>query len=192
MRDGIHKTLPMAPAYRRLVRACTREADRGENARGLAERALMLDLRRCELSDEFWRTLRRWATEGSDELPGLSRLAMCESSRDAGGRNSPFENLLLDQAQRLERAGECGDALVLGALTAALGRWRERQARQVEQHIRSKLGGSARPTDFAARDALLSADVQSIARGFLEPDKSAVRSRVRTPLDLDEDLARLR
>jgi hypothetical protein len=189
MRDGIYKNLPMPRVYRSLLRSCIREAERGETARQLAERALERDIRR-ELSVKFVRQLRIIETEGA--LPGFGRLAACVSPKELGGQNSPLEHLVLQQAQRLQDEG--ANPLDLGrrAVEEALIRWRVRQVRQIEQHCVVETGASiARPITRAAEAALLNADIQSIARRLIEGEPPRI-SRRRAAIDLDEDLTRPR
>ena len=63
MRDGVYKNLPLLRVYRSLLRSCIREAERGETARQLAERALERNVRQ-ELSAKFVRQLRMIEAEG--------------------------------------------------------------------------------------------------------------------------------
>jgi len=189
MRDGVYKNLAMPRVYRSLLRSCIREAERGDTARRLAERALERDVRR-ELSSGFVRELRLMDAEGS--LPGLGKLAACTNSKELGCQNSPLENLVVAQAQRLQREGDNTLGLGRRAIEEALVRWRDRQARQIEQHCVVETGADvARTITQAARTALTTADVKSIASRLIEA-KPPVTSTRRSSVDLDEDLTRPR
>lgn len=186
MRDGIFKNLPLPGAWRSLMRACGRAAERGETAQRFAQRALERDANQ-ELAPSLPQRLDRLAGSAQGTLPGFE--TPLDATLDkAGAHGSPFEQSIFSQMRRLEREGVRGGAMKEQAVEGAVRDRIDRRMRQIEQHGLINGGAEALPIINAARTAL-----GSVARPFAERLLSggpSTASSARRPLDLDEDLTK--
>jgi hypothetical protein len=190
MRDGIYKDLPLPRAWRRLVRACARPAEQGGTTRRLAEQALQGDALR-ELSPSFLSTLDRFCGQSTPTLPGIATALSISTARELGGCGSVLEQSVLAHAQQLERQGVHGEELGRQAVAGGLVAWQDRQYRHIEQHGLSKAGAEARPLLRAARQALDEADKTAVAQRIVS-GSTHTAPKARQPVDIDEDLTRVK
>lgn len=186
MRDGIFKDLPLPRAWRSLMRAAGRPAERGETARRFAEKALARDLNQEVPSVS--RVLDQLAGNGQKTLPGFEAPAALGHAR--GELRSPLEQAIVAAGRRLESEGVHGSALKQQSLSEGINEWAERRLRHIEQHGLAKAGSQAWPALSAAREAVTSA-ISPVTQSVLSGTSSA-SSAVRRPVDLDEDLTKLR
>lgn len=184
MRDGVYKSLPMPRPYKDLARACEREAERGDVARRLAAKAIEYDIRN-ELPSGFLTRLSRMADEVGTGLPGVSALAACGGSRDAGGRNGALANDGVTHAQRLALDGYSGRELVGRALAEGARDRLDSRIRQIGEHYVSE---EMRPTAEAIADALRTVDLKDLTTRHLDGRSMEGGQPSRTLIDLDEDL----
>ena len=185
MRDGIFKDLPMPRAWRSLMRAAVRPAERGDTARRFAERALDRDVNQ-ELPSVA-RVLDRVGGTGQGTLPGFE--APLASGHTSDDQCSPLERSIAAAGRRLESEGVRGSDLKQQALQEGLNEWTERRLRQMEQHGLAKAGTAAWPTLRAARAA-----VTSVLPEMMQRVLSGTRNKspaARQGVDLDEDLTKL-
>ncbi len=184
MRDGIYKDLPMPRGWQSLLRACLREAERGDIARRAADKALHADVKR-DVSSEFMRRLRQMAESNQPNLPGFASPGLHFA---VGLAASPLERCIAQQAMNLHALGAGGLDLMQRALSRGLADMQSQQLRQVEQHIYLYGGRDARDVMTAVRAACKGLAEQLAAECCgAAPKRSA--TAIRTRIDLDEDLA---
>jgi hypothetical protein len=189
MRDGLHKDLPLGRAWQGVVKACEREAERGETARTRATHALVSDVKK-EVSEGFIRQFVQTADDGASLLPSFNAFAPETTSRQLQGSNSPLENDIVANAKRLEGSGLRGRPLAQRAVEEALKDRGASRARQIEQTCHSA-GEGAGAIARAATDAIKSVDLSTIVGPLLknEPLRAAPKRR---HVDPDEDLTKPR
>ena len=187
MRDGLHKDLPLGREWQGVVKACEREAERGETARTRATHALASDVR-TEVSEGFIRQLVQTADDASSLLPSFKAFAPEATSRQLQGSNSPLENEIVANVKRLESNGLRGRPLARSAVEEALKDRGERRARQIEQTCHAAGAGVIAR---AATDAIKNVDLSTIIEPLLknEPLRSSPQRR---HVDPDEDLTKPR
>ncbi len=187
MRDGLHKDLPLGRAWQGVVKACEREAERGETARTRATTALASDVRK-EVSEGFIKKLVQTADDGVSLLPSFNAFPPETTSRQLQGSNSPLENEIIANAKRLESTGLRGQPLARRAVEEALKDRGENRARQIEQTCHSAGAGAIAR---AATDAIKNVNLSTIIEPLLknEPLRAAPKRR---HIDPDEDLTKPR
>jgi hypothetical protein len=185
VRDGIFKDLPMPRAWRSLMRAAVRPAERGDTARRFAEKALTRDINQ-ELPS-VTRLLDQMVGNGQGTLPGFE--APAALIHIPGAHPSPMEQSIVAAGRRLESEGVRGSALKQQALHEAMSDWAERRLRHIEQHGLVKSGTEAWPALRAARVAVMSVLPEVTQR--LLSGTAGTGSAARRPVDLDEDLTNL-
>ena len=181
MRDGTWKGLPLPRGWKMALKACVREAERGEVAAARVTHALERDLRN-ELSAAF---IRRLSAAEGDLLAGLP-------GPDAAERLVPgtvLERLVADRFARPGHPGTGGRGSARHALEEACGQWLVRHERHVRQHCLSKEGVAALPALRAFAAAAAAVDVASVARDRLAGVRPP-RAASRRPIDMNEDLTR--
>jgi len=189
MRDGLHRDLPLGRAWQGVVKACEREAERGETARMRATTALTSDARK-EVSQGFMRQFVQIADDGASLLPSFNAFAPETTARQLQGSNSPLENEIVANAKRLETNGLRGRALARRAVEEALKDRGASRARQIEQTCHSA-GAGAGAIARSATDAIKDVDLSTIVEPLLknEPLRAAPKRR---HVDPDEDLTKPR
>lgn len=185
MRDGIFKDLPLPRAWRSLMRAAVRPAERGEVARRFAEKALARDINQ-ELPS-VTRLLSQIVGNRQGTLPGFE--APAAPGHAPGGHPSPLEQSIVAAGRRLESEGMRGSALKQQAVLEGVLDRVERRMRHIEQHGLTKGGAEVWPVLRAARAALMSVAPEVTQR--LLSGASSTGSAARRPVDLDEDLTKL-
>lgn len=184
MRDGIYKDLPMPRGWKSLLKACLREAERGETAKRAAYKAMHADVKR-DVSQEFLKRLRRMAESNQPNLPGLGSAGLDFA---AGVAATPHERCIAQHAQRLHANGVGGRDLMQRALSEGLSDMRTQQLRQVEQHVYLDGGRGAPEVMTAVRTACNGVAEQLAAECCGAAPKRAATA-TRTRIDPDEDLA---
>jgi hypothetical protein len=187
VRDGLYRDLPLARAWRGLLKSCEREAERGQISRQKAGRALLADFK-AQLSGGFVTRVRKEVERSASFLPIFEGFALDTTARDLGGNNSAFENEVLKSLRRLEHQGRRGTSLLVEAFGDAIRSWGDRQSRLIEQHCLTKAGAEAQPIVHGVRAALRDADVPAIVNAFI-CGKRLPRSGPGT-IGLDDDLTR--
>lgn len=187
MRDGVYKNLPLPRPWKSLLRCCDREAERGETARRMAERAVESDAFR-ELTPGFLRCLAEAIEANSTALPGFSILSDYGASRDLGGQNSPLENDVLARAKRLAIDGSLqGSDLMNNAIEGGLTEWVNTQRRAMELHcLVSASETAARPALNAVYNSLATVDIQVIAKNVIAGERRPI-TRLRKRIHVDRD-----
>ena len=185
MRDGIYKDLPMPRPWKSLLRCCEREAERGDTARRMAERAVESDAHR-ELTSKFMRDLAKALEADNTALPGFSILSDYQASRDIGGQNNSLENNVLARAKRLSSDGVRRDDLIIQAIVEALGERVRSQWRALEQYCLVYESEAVRPTLYAVRGSLDSIDLHRVAKGVIAGERKPT-TRLRRRIDVDRD-----
>lgn len=184
MRDGIFKSLPMPSAWRRLLRLCDRQADRGVHTDDAAVVALRRDMR-AELSPGCLSALRDLLNNQQLPFPGFGSLPAVLSD---AVQQTAVERRLYDQLQRLWETGRSGANLVVPALQAALTSWAQQHLRQLEQHLgpgdRTKASATLAAAEFSCSTAIPKVTQELL--GQVPPARVSSRPAV----DLDEDLLR--
>lgn len=176
MRDGIHKDLPLGRAWQGVVRACTREAERGTTARDLAAHALATDAKN-EVSKSFVDDFVRKAGESAHLLPGFSAFTTNDSTAA-----TPLESEITLTARRLELEGVRDHQLAKRAFEEALRDRGERRSRQIAQHCAGE-----RSVARAAKEAIQTVQLARIVEPLLNNEPLNTRPR-RRHINLDEDL----
>lgn len=184
MRDGIYKDLPMPRGWKSLLRACLREAERGDIAARAAYKAMHADVKR-DVSPEFLKRLRQMAESNQPTLPGFGSAGL---EFAAGVAATPHERCIAQHAQRLHANGAGGRDLMQRALSEGLVDMRTQQLRQVEQHVYLDGGRGAREVMTAVRTACNGVAEQLAAECCgTAPKRAPIATRTR--IDPDEDLA---
>lgn len=184
MRDGIYKDLPLPRGWKSLLRACMREAERGDIAARAAYKAMRADVQR-DVSPQFLKRLRHMAETNQPSLPGLSPASF---EFEAGNAATPHERCIAQHAQRLLANGVGGRDLLNGALVNGLTDMQAQQLRQIEQHVYLDGGREARVVTAAVRTACSGMAEQLAAEcSGTAPKRAAAATRRR--IDPDEDLA---
>jgi len=191
MRDGIYKTLPLGRGWKSLLRSCEREKERGEIALARATRAVALDTY-SEVSAQFVSALNLHAIRGESLFEGLNTMSPELSPRDLGGCNSPFEKNVLKSYSRLQKEGVSGRDRVSGAVREGIEELKQRRSRQIEQHCLQEAGVEAKPILEAARTAISQVENSSIVEGLLDGRNRKAPAVKQPPVDLDEDLTKIR
>lgn len=184
MRDGIYKDLPMPRGWKSLLKACLREAERGETAERAAYKAMRADVKR-DVSQEFLKRLRHMAEYSQPNLPGFGSAGL---EFAAGLAATPHEQCITQHLQRLHANGVGGRDLMQRALSDGLSDMRAQQLRQVEQHVYLDGGRNARVVMTAVHTACTGVAEQLAAEYCGAAPKRAVTT-TRTRIDPDEDLA---
>jgi hypothetical protein len=175
VRDGIHKDLPLGRAWQGVVRACTREAERGTTARDLAAHALATDAKN-EVSKSFVDDFVRKAGESAHLLPGFTAFTTYDSTA------TPLESEITLTARRLELEGVRDRQLAKRAFEEALRDRGERRSRQIAQHCAGE-----RSVARAAKEAIQTVELARIVEPLLKNELLNTRPR-RRHINLDEDL----
>lgn len=191
MRDGIYKTLPLGRGWKSLLKSCEREKERGKTAAAKATRAVAVEAY-AEISAPFVRALNTHATRGESLFTELSQAGPELSSRDLGGCNSPFESNVLTSYRRLQSEGVLGRERVNAALREGIEELKQRRSRQIEQHCLQEAGREAKPILEAARSAISGVDDSVIVQNLLDGTNRKAPSVEKLPIDLDEDLTKIR
>lgn len=182
MRDGIFKSLPIPPAWRRLLRRCDREADRGFRAEKAAEDALRHELR-AGLPASSIKALRKLLRDTEGMFPGFGGLPL---SLGDPLHQSPLEQDIQSHLARQWAAGRSGERLIEAAVRAALRRCAEQYLRQFEQHLGPVDRAAAKAT-LAAAQAACQLVVPMLAQEVLGHSPPSRASR-QQKIDLDENL----
>ena len=183
MRDGIYKDLPMPRGWKSLLRACLREAERGDIAARAAYKAMDADVKR-DVSPGFLKRLRQMAETNQPTLPGFGAAGL---EFEAGVTATPHERCITQHAQRLHANGVGGRDLMQRALADGLADMRAQQLRQMEQHVYLDGGRDARAVMTAVRMACSGIPEQLAAECCgTAPKRAAAVTRKR--IDPDEDL----
>ena len=184
MRDGIYKDLPLPSKWKSLLKACLREAERGEIAARAAYKAMNADAKR-ELSQDFLKRLRHMTESNQPNLPGLGSAGF---EFAAGVVATPHERCVVQHAQGLHTNGVGGRDLMHRAIAGGLADMQAQQLRQMEQHVYISGGQDARAIMAAARTACNGVAEQLAAEYCgTAPKRAAIATRPR--IDPDEDLA---
>lgn len=184
MRDGIYKDLPMPRGWKSLLKACSREAERGDIAARAAYKAMHADMKR-DVSPEFLKRLRYMAESNQPNLPGFGSSSF---EFAAGMSVTPHERSIAQHAQRLLAIGIGGRDLMFRAITEGLADMHTQQLRQMEQHVYLSGGRDARVVIAAARTAC-SGWAKQLAEECCGIAPKRTMGATRTRVDLDEDLA---
>lgn len=181
MRDGIFKSLPMPPVWRRLLRRCDREADRGMRDEEAAKDALRHDLR-AGLTTSGINALRKLLRDTQGMFPGFGELPFAFGD---ALHQSALERDIQSQLARHWAAGNSGEHLVESAVRATLQRCSDQFLRQFEQHLGPTDRAAATATLAAAKAACQAAIplVTQEVLGLAAPVRTA-----RQKIDLDENL----
>src|ERR1700675_3432315 len=110
MRDDIHKSAPVPNQWRRLMRQCAREADRGPRTQASAVAALLADAHQ-EFASAFISGLSALVTRQQAEL--FNDLRRLNSAADLGGKGSALEEQVVECINRnFENEGGNHEALL--------------------------------------------------------------------------------
>ena len=141
----------MQRGWKSLLKACLREAERGETANRAAYKAMHADVKR-DVSQEFLKRLRQMAESNQPNLPGFGSAGLDFA---AGVAATPHERCIAQHAQRLHANGIGGRDLMQRALSEGLADMRTQQLRQVEQHVYLDGGRGARVLAQQAEQSLV-------------------------------------
>lgn len=181
MRDGTWKDLPLPAGWRAALKACVREAERGDVAAERVAYALARDLQN-QLSPAFVRCLLAGAEESLPLLPGFDAAERLASETE-------LERPVASRTSQLERDGVTGGDLAQRAVEMACYEWLARHERQVRQHCIGKEGTPALPALRAFVAAVGEVDVEATVRARLAGERLP-RSALQRPIDMNEDLTR--
>jgi len=134
MRDGLHKDLPLGRAWQGVVKACEREAERGETARTRATTALASDVRK-EVSEGFIRQLVQTADNGHHCCPA-STLSRQKQRHDSCRVRTPTGERDHRKREATRKQRTTGDHW-LARLSRSTQGSSENRARQIEQTCHS-------------------------------------------------------
>jgi hypothetical protein len=186
MRDGIYKGLSLGRHWKRLLRWCEREADRGERTANAAEQALRSDLER-QVSLGLIQDLRLRASALDSMLPGFFSADLINHDALLDRERTPFEDIVLKGFARNASAGLAGNALVDRSFADAISEWKRRHLKSVQEHYMCEAGDNASRQVIAALKAALDAvDGADLAKSGLagaRPKKVVLK-----PVDPNEDL----
>jgi hypothetical protein len=186
MRDGIYKGLTLGRPWKRLLRWCEREADRGTRSESAAVNALERDFTR-EVSTDLIHRIQATAGSLNSLLPGLFSADLPQYASLTNRDRTPFEDILTKCFARNATAGHFGAELEQRSVSDGISEWKRRHYKLIQEHYLAEAGETAsRDVLAAVRSALDSADVALIANRVLRGEKPS-----RVPLkrvDPDEDL----
>lgn len=174
----------MPRGWKSLLKACLREAERGETAKRAAYKAMHADIKR-DVSQGFLQRLRQMTESSQPTLPGFPSSGL---EFAPGVAATPHERCITQHAQRLHANGVGGRDLMQRALSDGFSDMRTQQLRQVEQHVYLDGGQDAREVMTAVRTAC-NGVAEQIAAECCGTAPKRVVTKTRTRIDLDEDLA---
>lgn len=174
----------MPSRWRSLLKACLREAERGNIAARVAYKAMQADFNR-DVSPGFRKRLHQMGESNQPTLPGFGTTSLDFA---AGIAATPHERCIAQHAHRLHASGVGGRDLEQRAIADGLADMQAQQLRQMEQHVYLGGGRGAREVMAAVRTACDGVPEQLAAECCgAAPKRAATAARPR--IDLDENLA---
>ena len=186
MRDDIHKSAPVPPKWRTLMKHCQREADRGEAAQRSAAATMISEARR-ELAPQFVIELVRVVSSPQGNL-----FAFADSVGDPvelGGRGTALERRVTEILRRQLMIGQFGKEGVERAIELALEERQESRLLQMEGHWRGNCNVSdATLLSAAVRAAFGKLSMKTLAHHLVEGEELHKLIPKRRTLKVDDDL----
>ena len=186
MRDDIHKSAPVPPAWRFVVKYSTREADREARAEEAANRAMLKDCQQ-EVSETYLNELKRRCGDRQsvmfngkvDELKSVTQL---------GGSGTVLEQSVLDNVCRLGQTAQLSPELLTQAVTDALASRGEARSRAMVGHVLKDGGKGAQDCVKALKSAVGSVGFRQIAEALIQGNGKVKVPRSKKGVGLDENL----
>lgn len=181
MRDDIHKSAPTTAKWRRWVKSCTRDAERGEVATGHAIRAIASDCKK-ELDPQVLKSLVERSQSPERDMFG-SIVDGCSTTT-----GSVMEQQFLEHARMAERKGLTGTDALKWALAATIQTRKESQAHAARAHVLKSGDRHARECVKAINDSLSAVSSADLAQRLIDNGGHIPLERPRRGVDLDEPL----
>jgi hypothetical protein len=181
MRDDIHKSAPTTAKWRRWVKSCARDAERGALAIQHAVRAIASDCNK-ELDPRVLSALvDRSQSPERDMFSSI--VDGCPTAT-----KSVMQQQLLDHTRMAERKGMTGPDAVKWALAATIEARKESQARAVRAHVLKSGDRDARECVKAINESLSAVSSADLAQRLIDNGGRIPLERPRRGVDLDEPL----
>jgi hypothetical protein len=186
VRDDIHKSAPVPPAWRTVVKHCTRDADRDERAKAAAARAMLKDIRQ-EVSENFMAELNRKCSDRQsvmfngtlDELTGVTEL---------GGSGHVLEQSVLDNLRRLGQSAQLSPDLLTQAVESALKGRGESRVRAMVGHVLKDGGWGVQECVASLKSAVGAVALRDIAESLVQGNGKVRVPRSKRGVGLEENL----
>lgn len=186
MRDDIHKSAPVPPKWRTLMKHCQREADRGEVAQRSAAAAMIGEARR-ELSPRFVAELVRVGSSPQGKLFGFADSV--GDPVELGGRGTALERRVTEIFRRQLMMGQFGKEGVERAIELALEERHESRLLQMEGHWRGNCNVSdATLLSGEVRAAFGKLSMKTLAQYLVDGEDPRKLIPKRPTLKVDDDL----
>jgi hypothetical protein len=185
MRDDIHKSAPVPNQWRKLMRQCAREADRGPRTQASAVAALLADAHQ-EFASAFISGLSALVTRQQAEL--FNDLRRLNSAADLGGNGSALEEQVVECINRnFENEGGNHEAM-LRAVEEVLSERIEARDRSMTGHWLKCGDAQAQAAIQEMKSAIRAINIRDIAAQIIDQDRPLVQNTSTGQLDLDEEL----
>ena len=185
MRDGIYKTLPVPRWWKKVLRSCERESERGETLQRAAASAIEKDAL-MEITLKFLKGLKQVIASDEASFPGFGNLQSVRDVRELGGMNTPLENDVLAKARQLEKNGLRGQDIFLESCIQSFKQRQESIFRQAQQHYLYHVGKEAGPYLSILRDAQATVPVEDLAKRLLNGKRGPVQ-KIHRGINVDFD-----
>jgi hypothetical protein len=185
MRDDIHKSAPVPNQWRRLMRQCAREADRGARTAATAVVALLADAHQ-EFSSSFISGLSTVFERQQGEL--FTDRERLNSAVDLGGKGSALEEQVVECVNRkFDHEGRNHGAM-LRAVEEVLSERIEARDRAMTGHWLKCGDAQARAAIQEMKSAIRTINIKDIAAQIIDQHRPLTPNTSTAQLDLDEEL----
>ncbi len=185
MRDDIHKSAPVPQHWKKVMRLCAREADRGPRAQASVVAALLADVHQ-ELSSTFISSLLAVVTPEQGGL--FANRERIDSAVDLAGDGSVLEEQVVESINRHFESEGRNKAAMLRALGEVLLERIEARDRAMTGHWLKCGDAHAHAAIQAMKSAASAINVNQITARIVEQDRPLTPKTSTGQLDLDEDL----
>lgn len=186
MRDDIHKSAPVPPKWRTLMKHCQREADRGEAAQRSAAAAMIGEVTR-ELSPQFVAELVGVGSSPQGNLFGF--VHSVGDPVELGGRGTVLERRVTEFFRRQIMLGQFGKEGVERAIYLALEERQESRLLQMQGHWRGNCNVSdATLLSREVREALEKFSLKTLTHCLVDGEDPHKLIPKRSTVKVDDDL----
>ncbi len=183
MRDDIHKSAPVPTPWKRVIRACGRDADWQREGERLAQLALISDLNR-QIRPTFISNIQQAVDPDQRDL--LANPSGLHALR--AGKLTPIEEQIVEHAARLAAEGCRPDEIAGEAVEAVASARAESWRRACTGHLLKAGGAGAHDLVARLHKSTDSIPLRKISAEIAQQGKAATTGLEKPNLDLDEDL----
>jgi hypothetical protein len=183
MRDDIHKSAPVANAWRQLIKHCSREADRKERAQQTVEKAVLLDCAR-EFSAESIKDLMDRCSSPKKDLFQTN----LEGVRPAEAKGGVLQQKVIERVKLCEQTNG-GTVNLRDQIAGVIDDHKESMSRALRGHVLKAGGEGSGECIEAIRNS-----INQVSSGKIADDILANAGKVVLPpkkpktVSLDENL----